>query len=322
MAQLTDLAGPLQLVIARSEMAAAGIRLFELQRTDGGELPEFTPGAHLHVQVPNGMSRRYSLCNDPAERERYVIAVKREAVGRGGSMSLVDDAKDGDLLTITALRNDFALTGNPASYIFIAGGIGITPILSMIRYLQSSGGKPFKLYYLTRSAELTAFRAELSAPDCRGKVFMHHDKGDPAQSFDLWPVLEQPRGAHVYCCGPRPLMEAVRDMTGHWSSAAVHFEDFGAAPATRADDTDFTVQLARSGARYLVPAGTSILEILRQNGHSIASSCEAGSCGTCRTRLLGGVADHRDLVLAEHERDGEITVCVSRARGGELVLDL
>jgi phthalate 4,5-dioxygenase reductase subunit len=313
---------PMQLVIARSEMAAADIRQFELRREDGGALPEFTPGAHLHVQVPNGASRRYSLCNDPAERERYVIAVKREAAGRGGSISLVDGARDGNLLTITALRNDFVLGCNPASYIFIAGGIGITPILSMIRHLQSSGGKPFKLYYLTRSAELTAFHAELNAPGYRGKVFVHHDNGDPAQAFDLWPVLEQPRGAHVYCCGPRPLMEAVRDMTGHWSAAAMHFEDFGAAAAAASADTDFTIRLARSGATYSVPAGTSILEILRQNGHNIASSCEAGSCGTCRTRLLGGEADHRDLVLAEHERASEIMVCVSRARGGELVLDL
>lgn len=322
MAETMDLGGPMQLVIARSEMAAAEIRLFELQRPEGGVLPEFTPGAHLHVQVPNGASRRYSLCNDPAERERYVIAVKREAAGRGGSISLVDDARDGDRLTITALRNDFALVSNPANYIFIAGGIGITPILSMIRHLQTSGGKPFNLYYLTRSAELTAFRTELSAPAYRGKAFVHHDNGDPAQAFDLWPVLEQPRGAHVYCCGPRKLMEAVRDMTGHWPASAVHFEDFGAGAAAASDDTDFSVRLARSGATYLVPAGTSILEILRRNGHNIASSCEAGSCGTCRTRLLGGKADHRDLVLAEHERGGEIMVCVSRARSGELVLDL
>jgi phthalate 4,5-dioxygenase reductase component len=321
-AQMMDPVGPMQLVIARSEMAAAEIRLFELRRADGGALPEFTPGAHLHLRAPNSALRRYSLCNDPAERERYVIAVKREAAGRGGSISLVDRAKDGDALTITALRNDFALAGNPASYIFIAGGIGITPILSMIRHLQTSGGKPFKLYYLTRSAELTAFRAELSAPEYRGKVFVHHDNGDPARVFDLWPVLEQPRGAHVYCCGPRPLMEAVRDMTGHWSSAAVHFEDFGAGAAAASTDADFAIRLARSGATYVVPAGTSILEILRRNGHNIASSCEAGSCGTCRTRLLAGEADHRDLVLAEHERGGEIMVCVSRARSGELVLDL
>lgn len=322
MVEKTDQVRPMPLVVARSERVAADIRLFELRRDDGGALPEFSPGAHLHVQVLNGVSRRYSLCNDPAERERYVIAVKREATGRGGSISLVDNARDGDLLTITALRNDFTLAGNPANYIFIAGGIGITPILSMIRHLQTSGGKPFKLYYLTRSAELTAFRAELSAPEYRSKVFMHHDNGDPARAFDLWPVLEQPRGAHVYCCGPRPLMEAVRDMTGHWSSAAVHFEDFGAGAAAAGADTDFTVRLARSGATYVVPAGTSILEILRRNGHNIASSCESGSCGTCRTRLLGGEADHRDLVLAEHERGGEIMVCVSRARGGELVLDL
>jgi phthalate 4,5-dioxygenase reductase component len=312
-----------EVVIAASDTAAQGIRLFELRRDDGGALPAFTPGAHVEVQVPSGVLRKYSLCNDPEERDRYVIAVKREDAGRGGSISLVDTAKTGDKLFISAPRNDFALGGNPVSYIFIAGGIGITPILSMVRSLQASGEKPFKLFYLTRSREMTAFHDALRGPAFRGKVTIHHDNGDPAQAFDLWPVLEQPRGAHVYCCGPRPLMEAVRDMTGHWPASAVHFEDFGASTtATQAGDSPFTVRLARSNASYIVPAGASILEILRLNGHNIASSCEAGSCGTCRTGLLGGDAEHRDLVLAEHERGHAIMVCVSRARSSELLLDL
>jgi phthalate 4,5-dioxygenase reductase subunit len=320
---MAETSGMIETVIAASESAAQGIRQFELRRADGGALPAFTPGAHVELQVPSGVRRNYSLCNDPAERDRYVIAVKREDTGRGGSISLVDTAKTGDTLLVSAPRNDFALRGNPVSTIFIAGGIGITPILSMVRHLQATGGKPFKLYYLTRTRAMTAFHDELRLPEWRGKVTIHHDNGDPAQAFDLWPVLEQPRGAHVYCCGPRPLMAAVRDMTGHWPASAVHFEDFSAGTSTaQAGDRAFTVRLARSNAAYVVPEGASILEILRQNGHNIASSCEAGSCGTCRTGLLGGEADHRDLVLAEHERGHAIMLCVSRARGDELLLDL
>jgi phthalate 4,5-dioxygenase reductase subunit len=302
---------------------AQDIQLFELMRPDGAELPEFTAGAHILVRVPNGELRRYSLCSDPGERDRYVIAVKREDAGRGGSISLVDETKVGDELQVSAPRNDFELTGNPVSYLFIAGGIGITPILSMMRQLRSTGGRPFKLYYLTRSPELTAFREELTAPEYRGKVILHHDHGDPERSYDLWPVVEQPRGAQLYCCGPRALMEAVRDMTGHWSSASVHFEDFGAGKAARAaEDQPFKVRLARSGEVIEVPAGLSALEVLRAKGYRIPYSCESGTCGSCKVGLLEGEADHRDLVLSEHERLNTFMVCVSRAYSPELVLDL
>jgi phthalate 4,5-dioxygenase reductase subunit len=302
---------------------ATDIHLFELGREDGGDLPEFAAGAHLRVQAPNGRIRCYSLLNDPAERHRYLVAVKREAAGRGGSASMVDEVQPGDLLPVSAPRNAFALKGNPASYIFIAGGIGITPILSMIRHLETSGGKSYRLFYLTRSPEMTAFRDEFAAPERRGRVVIHHDRGDPANAFDLWPVLEQPKGAHVYCCGPRGLMDAVRDMTGHWPSSAVHFEDFGVgAAAAAAENTPFTVRLAQSGRELEVPADASLLDTLRAHGVKVASSCESGTCGSCRTGLLDGEADHRDLVLAEHERCRNIMVCVSRARAGTLVLDL
>ena len=232
----------------RAERVAEDIQLYELRRPDGGELPAFTAGAHVLVKTPNGLIRRYSLANAPQERDRYVIAVKREENGRGGSISLVDGAKAGDTIEVSAPRNDFELAGNPASYLFIAGGIGITPIRSMIHHLRNTGGKPYKLYYLSRSPEMTAFRDEFIAPEYRGKAIVHHDLGDVDQSLDLWPVLEKPKGAHLYCCGPRGLMEAVRDMTGHWSPAAVHFEDFGAGKAARAAD-DKTVHRATCETR-------------------------------------------------------------------------
>lgn len=318
-------AGPelMSLRVESTALIAADIHMFELRDPTGRNLPPFTAGAHIVVRVPNGQERKYSLCNDPGERDRYVIAVKRERQGRGGSISLIDGTKAGDEIAVSAPRNDFALTGNPARYLFIAGGIGITPIRAMIKQLISAGGPPFKLYYLCRTPAAMAFRDEFGGPDFRGKAVLHFDEGDPDKAFDLWPVLEEPKGAHLYCCGPRPLMEAVRDMTGHWSSSAVHFEDFGAdQAANRADDKPFTVRLARSGKTFEVPAGTSILEVLRQNGYHVSSSCEAGTCGSCRTGLIAGEADHRDLVLAEHERARAIMVCVSRARAGELVLDL
>lgn len=310
----------LPLRVAAAETIAEGIRQFELCHPDGADLPVFTPGAHVAVRVPNGLMRKYSLCNDPAERGRYVIAVKREAAGGGGSVSLVDGAKMGDALPVSKPVNNFVLATSPAGYLFIAGGIGITPIMSMMRHLQASGSVPFKLCYCTRSPEATAFRDELSAPALRSRVRLHHDGGDPDCALDLWPLLERPKG-HVYCCGPRSLMEAVRDMTGHWNPSAVHFESFVERQAPRLDDRPFALRLARSGAVVQVPVGSTILEAMRAAGHDAPSSCESGSCGTCRTRLLRGAADHRDLVLSADERDSNIMLCVSRARSDEIEID-
>jgi phthalate 4,5-dioxygenase reductase subunit len=304
--------------VTRTERIAMDIHLFELRDPAGAELPEFSAGAHISVRVPNGALRKYSLCNDPAERDRYVIAVKREPDGRGGSESLIRDVTAGAELRVSAPVNNFALMQSSAGYVFIAGGIGITPIMAMIRHLQANGGG-FKLYYCTRAADAAAFRDELAAPALRGKVTMHHDGGDLARALDLWPIVEKPQG-HLYCCGPRGLMQAVRDMTGHWSPSAVHFESFTDA-APRPDDKPFTVRLARSGRVIDVPAGTTILEALRAGGLDVPSSCESGTCGTCRTGLISGEVDHRDLVLGDDERERNIMVCVSRAHSDELVID-
>jgi phthalate 4,5-dioxygenase reductase subunit len=305
--------------VTRAERIAEDSHLFALRDSAGGELPEFSAGAHVQVRVPNGLVRKYSLCNDPAERDRYVIAVKREVPGRGGSESMIRDIAAGAEVPVSVPANNFALTRSPAGYLFIAGGIGITPIMAMIRELMGAGDR-FKLCYCTRSADATAFRDELAAPGLRGKVKIHHDGGDLAKALDLWPVVEKPQG-HLYCCGPRGLMQSVRDMTGHWSPSAVHFEAFTEAAETRPDDRPFTVRLAKSGGSIEVPVGKTILEALRDHGLDVPSSCESGTCGTCRTRLISGDVDHRDLVLADDERAGNIMVCVSRARSGELVID-
>jgi len=311
--------------VVEAQRIAQEIFRFTLEDPDGAELPEFTAGAHLSLRVPNGLVRRYSLCGDPLDRQRYSIAVKREARGEGGSLSLCDGTFLGETLMTGPPVNDFPLSGRPAGRIFIAGGIGITPIMAMIHHLQAEDGPPWKLWYLTRSPEHTAFHDDLRAPELAGRVVIHHDGGDPDRALDLWPVLEHPKGRHVHCCGPRGLMQAVRDMTGHWPASSVHFEDFG-GPAAQARPADqaFSIRLARAGRSLEVPPGTSILSTLHAAGIAVAFSCEGGSCGSCRTALLGGVAEHRDLVLMEHERATQIMVCVSRAAPGEaeLVLDL
>ena len=307
--------------VARSERIAADIHLFELRALGAGALPAWTAGSHISVWSPNGSVRKYSLCNDPAETDRYEIAVKRDPAGRGGSVDLVDHTAVGDRLEIAAPHNAFELEAKAPAFVFIAGGIGITPILSMMRALNADGRR-YKLYYLTRSREHTAFAQALEGDEFRGKVVLHHDHGDPQCSYDLWPVLEKPTPAHVYCCGPRPLLEAVRDMTGHWSRTAIHFESFiDAGAAAKVDDKPFTVRLARSGERIAVAPGMSILEAMRAHGHDAPSSCESGTCGTCRTTLLEGEADHRDLVLMDDEKDTQIMICVSRVRSPEIAID-
>jgi phthalate 4,5-dioxygenase reductase component len=307
--------------VTRNEKIADGIHLMEFRDAAGKPLPEFSAGAHITIRVPNGALRKYSLCNDPAERDHYLVAVKREANGRGGSSNLIDNVKTGDELMVTAPVNDFGLPPRAQDFLFIAGGIGITPIMAMIRQVQAEG-KRFRLFYCTRSPETTAFIDELSAPEFKDKVTIHHDHGDPACSLDLRPVLQERKNReHLYCCGPRPLMEAVRNMTGHWSQASVHFEAFSEAETHKPTDKPFKLRLARSGEVIEVATDQTILEALRAHGLDVPSSCETGTCGTCRTKLLAGEADHRDLVLAAHERADNIMICVSRARSDEITID-
>jgi phthalate 4,5-dioxygenase reductase component len=313
----------LTLKVRHKSEIADGVFLFELTAGNGGELPPFTPGSHITVIAPSGQKRRYSLCNDPAERERYMIAVKQETSGRGGSLSFTREVKEGDAITAEPPENEFEMAKTePKRLIFIAGGIGITPIRAMILHCLRQGKTNFMLYYFTRTPSMMAFRDEFAHNAFEGKVVLHHDNGDPASAYDLWPVLEEQRGAHLYCCGPRGLMDAVRDMTGHWPDSAVHFEDFVGASAPRADDQPFEVRLSRSGKAYEVAAHVSILDTLRSHGHVLASSCESGTCGTCRCRFVEGEPDHRDLVLSDEEKKREIMICVSRSKSPTLVLEI
>jgi len=305
----------------RNEPIADGIYLLELRGAAEASLPPFTAGAHIALKTPKGLVRKYSLCNDPAERDRYQVAIKREANGRGGSLDLIDNVKVGDTLMVAPPVNDFGLPPRGQDFLFIAGGIGVTPMMAMIHELRAAG-KRFRLFYFNRTPEMTAFRDALSAAELKDSVVIHYDQGDPARSYDLKPVLkERQNREHLYCCGPRPLMEAVRAMTDHWSPTAVHFEAFSEAETHKATDRPFNVRLARTGKTVAVPADKTILEVLRDNGLDVPSSCETGTCGTCRTKMLAGEADHRDLVLAEHEKADTIMICVSRAKSDEITLD-
>ncbi|KAA3630615.1 MAG: oxidoreductase [Proteobacteria bacterium] len=316
----TGIDGFMDLTITRKVEIADGIWLFDLERPDGEPLPGFEPGAHLTVITPSGARRNYSLCNDPAVRGVYQLGIKAERDGRGASVSLVDETGVGDTLKVAGPDNTFPLV-EADDYLFIAGGIGITPIMSMVRFLKRTGHDKFHLVYVTRNPDLTAFREELQSPDYEGFVEIHCDGGDPDAVYDFWPLFETPVKRHVYCCGPRPLMEEILGVSGHWSPEYIHFEDFASdVQAVRADDKAFSVRHADTGEVVEIPADATILETLRQRGHDLPSSCESGTCGTCRTELVEGVADHRDMVLEDHQRDKYIMICVSRAQSDELVL--
>ena len=308
-----------ELQVLRKEEVASGIYMFELRHADGRVLPSFTPGAHLTVQTPSGVRRNYSLCSDPAHTGYYQIAVKRDPTGRGGSVSMVDDVQIGQSILVSSPRNNFELSA-AKSFIFVAGGIGITPILSMMHHLKRNGGE-FKLYYCTRDEASTAFKEEIETT-FGSDALIHHDRGDMNEALDLWPVLEKPGQAHVFCCGPKGLMESVADMSGHWPSGSVHFESFGVDAAALAENKPLKVRLAKTGTTIDVEADQTILEALRAIGLRVPSSCESGTCGSCKTRLISGEPEHRDMVLSEDEQADHIMVCVSRAKSPELVLDL
>lgn len=292
---------------------------FTLEPIEGGTLPTFTPGAHITVRTPSGAMRRYSLVSDGEETAQYRIAVKREVASRGGSASMHDEAAIGAELEIEPPENTFPLS-EANEYLLIAGGIGVTPIYSMARELVRQD-KRFTIIYCTRSKDDTAYLDEMS-DEFGDRLVIHHDDGDPDKLYDFWDHFAEPTTTHVFCCGPKPLMEEIEAVSGHWPEGRVHFEDFKPVDVVREDDVPFEVELAKSGKTVTVPDDRSILEALRDAGLKTVSSCESGTCGTCKTTLIEGEADHRDMVLMDEEKADRIMICVSRAKSGKLVLDL
>jgi vanillate O-demethylase ferredoxin subunit len=312
----------LRLRVAHIRQETDNVRSYELVAQGGEPLPPFEPGAHLEVTVPGGPVRCYSLCSSPAERHRYLIAVQREEAGRGGSRAMHERVREGDILTVGVPRNGFALQPAPHT-VLIAGGIGLTPLLSMAHALLARGAS-FELHVCTRSSGRTAFRQVLSSPGLASRVRFHHS--EDGQRLDVRALLAaHPAGAHLYCCGPQRLMSAVREAAaaGGWPEEAVHFESFCSSEQTPSGPS-FQLSLRRSGLVLPVPAGKSILSVLRERGVEVSTSCEAGVCGACVTPVLGGEPEHRDQVLSPEERAGGkcIAICVSRARSDRLELDL
>ena len=304
---------------------AEGIKLFELVAADGGELPPFTAGAHIDVNVPNGFTRSYSLCNSQQERHRYVIAVNLDPKTRGGSQGMHESVQPGAVLTVGFPDNNFPLNEHGARSCLIAGGIGVTPIWSMIQRLNELG-RPWKLYYCARSARNAAFLDEIRASsDAPGRsLHLHLDDVSGGGFLDVQRIVREADPAtHFYCCGPLGLMEAFEGATRAVPKDRVHVEYFANAnkPATTGG---FTVELVRSKTELVIPAGSTILEALLHAGIAAPHSCKEGVCATCETRVISGTPDHRDHVLSEAERASNTTmmICCSGARTERLVLDL
>ncbi|MFG1858295.1 PDR/VanB family oxidoreductase [Actinomadura geliboluensis] len=286
-----------------------------------GEIPEWRPGAHIDLLLGDGLERQYSLCGDPADRTRLRIAVLRDPAGRGGSWHVHDRLAVGDEVGVRGPRNNFPLVPAPG-YLFVAGGIGITPLLPMIEEARAEG-VPWRLLYGGRTRSSMAFADRLLE---RGPASVQIRPEDEHGLLDLGSALDAaPAGTAVYGCGPEPLLRAMQAAVAERPGLHLHLERFSAVePDPDAVDTAFEVELRRSGRVLRVPAGTSLLDTLNEAGADIVFSCREGTCGTCETGVLDGVPDHRDSLLTDEEKAANDVMfpCVSRCLSRRLVLDL
>ncbi len=294
--------------------------VLELARPGGEEFPAWTPGAHVDVAIAPDLDRQYSLCGDPADRRTWTIAVLREPESRGGSIHLHDRVTAGSGLVVRGPRNEFPLEAAPA-HLFIAGGIGITPLLPMIRALDAAGAD-WRLVYGGRRAASMAFVEQLAGLGERVTVWPEDERG----LLDLDELLAQPLpGTKVYCCGPGALIDAVEERCSGWPAGALHVERFrpkdGALDGER---NEFEVRLDRSGLTLTVGPDQTIADVVEEAGIDILTSCREGTCGTCETTVLEGVPDHRDSLLTDDEKaaNDTMTICCSRSLTPCLVLDL
>ncbi|WDF42837.1 PDR/VanB family oxidoreductase [Streptomyces sp. T12] len=306
-----------ELVVDRKEFAADGVLALTLRHPLGEALPAWEPGAHIDVVLGPELERQYSLCGDPADRDTWRIAVLREPDGRGGSAHVHEQLGQGDKVRVRGPRNHFALRPAPR-YRFIAGGIGITPILPMLAAAEAAGAQ-WTLLYGGRTRHSMAFTEELSR---YGSDRVTVAPQDETGLLDLASVLDDvPESTLVYCCGPGPLLDAVE---ARCPAGLLHVERFAPKEQEDGENTEFEVELAQSGKKLTVPPDVSVLDAVRAAGVEVLFSCTEGTCGTCETDVLDGTPEHRDSVLTQEEQESGETmmICVSRCRGKRLVLDL
>jgi vanillate O-demethylase ferredoxin subunit len=319
-------ASELSVRVERKTVEAVDICTFELVDVKGGALPAFSAGSHVDVHLPNGLTRQYSLCNDPAESHRYLIGVLRDPASRGGSQAMHDQVGEGQVLHISTPKNHFPLAHEARRSVLLAGGIGVTPILCMAERLAIAGAD-FEMHYCTRSRERTAFHGRISASAYAPKVQFHFDDGAPAQKLDIGALLAKPQpGVHLYVCGPKGFMDAVLGTARQsgWPEAQLHYEFFSAEVVKSDSDESFQVKLASSGRIVNVPKDKTVVQALADAGVEVQTSCEQGVCGTCLTRVLEGEPDHKDMYLTPEEqaKNDQFTPCCSRSKSALLVLDL
>jgi vanillate O-demethylase ferredoxin subunit len=317
--------GTISVRVKRITYEAESINSYELVALAGADLAAFTAGSHIDLHLSNGMIRSYSLVNDPSERHRYVIAVNKDAASRGGSSFVHETLRAGHAVTISHPRNNFTLHENAGHSILIAGGIGITPLLSMIRRLETLG-RSWELFYAARTRLAAAFLDELNGlrPQQGANLHLNFDQEPSGRMFDLSDIVGNARpDAHLYCCGPVPMLEAFEAATRDRPADHVHVEYFKAREKP-AVEGGFEVRLAQSKRTIQVEAGKTILTALLDAGIAVNYACTEGVCGTCETRVIEGVPDHRDLFLSREEQATNKTmmICCSGSKSGTLVLDL
>lgn len=313
-----------ELVVTGRSVAAEGVVVLTLADPDGASLPAWTPGAHIDVLLADDAGddivRQYSLCGTPADRSGWRIAVLLDEAGRGGSRRVHETLSVGAAVAVRGPRNHFPLHA-AERYVFLAGGIGITPLLPMIAAAAESGAQ-WELWYGGRRRASMAFLDELAAQGDRVTVWPEDESG----LLPLDRVLGEPRsGTLVYCCGPEGLLVAAEQRCAGWPSGSLHVERFAPKPVEPSSgDAGFEVVCQRSGVTVTVPPHKSILEALEESGISVLSSCQEGVCGTCETAVLDGIPEHRDSLLTEEERAANeyMMICVGRSRSPRLVLDL
>jgi len=312
-----------QTLVKSMRQEAKGIISVELVSATAKSLSPFSAGGHIDVFLKNDLVRQYSLMNDPADSGRYMFAVLLENAGRGGSAHIHEKLRVGDVIEVSEPRNNFALVESMPLQVFVAGGIGITPFMSMVDYCQHHD-LPFKLYYCARHPESTAFTT-LLADQLGDDMHLHFDEGDRSKSIDLAGIFDAHKGAQFYCCGPRGLMGAMESMAGDKGEPLI-IEDFNPASALNEDASNksegFDVVIASQDLTVHVAPGKSILDALSTANIEVERSCEAGVCGTCVVGYLEGEPIHNDVVLMPDEQGSRVALCVAGCRSRKLVLDL